>query len=82
MKRPLHKHKRDNEMPPLKLQYEAGYNAFTNSKQWTKRLDNETVIVTSCPYKPDSMQAKEWHRGYNEAYFQNLERLNATEKRG
>ena len=69
--------RRDNEMPPLKIQFGAGYDAFKNTKQWTKKINDENVIVTACPFKPDSMQAKEWHRGYNTAYFENREKVSA-----
>lgn len=74
----MKKPRRDNEQPPLRIQFEGGYNAFTNTKQWTKKVNDETVIVTACPFKPGSMQAKEWHRGYTVAYFENLEKVNAT----
>ena len=72
--------RRDNGMPPLRLQYEAGYSAFNNTKQWTKQIDGATVLVTTYPYKLDTMQAKEWQRGYNTAYFENLEKLNVVRR--
>ena len=56
------------------MQYQAGYDAFKTNKQWTKRLPNgKTIIITSNPYPEETMQAKEWARGYNKAYFINLE---------
>jgi len=32
------------------------------------------------PYPTDSYKYKEWERGYNNAYFQNLEKVIAKEK--
>jgi|TARA_R110001632_G_scaffold180481_1_gene300595 hypothetical protein len=60
-------------IPPLKLQFERGYKAFKEKKQWLKKLYNgKTIIVTSNPYPHYTMQAKEWERGYNKAYFENM----------
>tara|TARA_R100001244_G_scaffold60970_1_gene51274 strand:+ start:355 stop:594 length:240 start_codon:yes stop_codon:yes gene_type:complete len=62
--------------PPLKLQYKAGYEAFNNPKQWTRRaIKGAIVIITSNPYPKETMQSKEWERGYNSAYFNNLKAL-------
>jgi len=81
MKKTFRYHKYKNE-PPLILQYQKGYEAFFNSKQWTRKVDDATVIVTACPFKEHTMQAREWQRGYNKAYFDNLEKLHdATGRR-
>ena len=59
--------------PPLKIQYKAGYEAFNNPKQWTRRVPTgATVIITSNPYPKETMQGKEWERGYSRAYFDKL----------
>ena len=34
------------------------------------------------PYDPDTYNYREWERGYNSAYFYNLEKLNVNRKRG
>jgi len=34
----------------------------------------EQVTLAECPYKPHTYAAKEWQRGFNAAYFNNLER--------
>ena len=47
--------------PPLKIQCERGYNAFR-----VGRIAN--------PYKIDTYFYKEWERGFNKAYFENLQR--------
>ena len=46
---------------PLSIQFDKGKFAF--KKGW---LGN--------PYKPDTIQGKEWQRGFNAAYFENLGR--------
>jgi hypothetical protein len=53
---------KQERQPPLRIQFESGYYAF--SKGW---LDNR--------YHPDSMAGKEWLRGFNQAYFDNLVRM-------
>ena len=63
-------------IPPLKLQFQRGREAFREKKQWVKKLvTGETVIVTANPYPHYTMQAKEWQRGYNKAYFENINEL-------
>jgi hypothetical protein len=47
---------------PLKIQYGQGYYAFTRG--W---LSNQ--------YDADSTAGKEWQRGFDAAYFDNLEKL-------
>ena len=45
---------------PLRIQFEQGYKAFING--W---LSNQ--------YNPSSMMGKEWQRGFDIAYFDNLD---------
>lgn len=47
---------------PLKIQFQQGAKAFKQGDM-------------KCPYRLDSMQAREWQRGFNSAYFLNLDRL-------
>ena len=49
--------------PPLRIQMEKGYRAFH-----TGRIIN--------PYKIGSSFYKEWDRGFNKAYFENLDKIN------
>lgn len=77
MKKTFRYNRYKNE-PPLRLQYQKGYEAFYNSKQWTRRVNDATVIITACPFKEHTPQAREWQRGYNTAYFDNLEKLHDT----
>jgi|TARA_R110001599_G_scaffold100044_1_gene256302 hypothetical protein len=60
-------------MPPLKIQYKAGYEAFKSRRQWTRKSRRgATIIITANPYPKETMQYKEWERGYSRAYFDKL----------
>jgi hypothetical protein len=48
--------------PPLHIQHDIGYRAFKRGR-----------IIN--PYKKDSSFYKEWERGFNKAYFENLEKI-------
>ena len=54
-----------DRQPPLYIQVERGYKAFHRGK------------VTN-PYPLNSAFYKEWERGFNKAYFENLEKINAA----
>lgn len=54
-----HKQIKKDRTAPLTIQFEKGKFAF--KKGW---LGN--------PYRPDTVQGKEWQRGFNTAYFENL----------
>ena len=51
-----------DRQPPLRIQMEKGYRAFH-----TGRITN--------PYKLTTAFYKEWERGFNKAYFENLDKL-------
>ena len=53
---------------PLKIQFSRGMTDFKRGK-------------VSNPYHPNSMQGREWERGFNLSYFQRLERLKQDEAR-
>jgi hypothetical protein len=44
---------------PLAWQHRMGYDSFKNNKQ-------------ANPFPEDTMQYREWNRGYNKAYYDNL----------
>lgn len=52
--------------PPLSIQFGQGQFAF--KKGW---LVNQ--------YNPETMQGKEWQRGFNKAYFDNLAQIKKKE---
>ena len=51
-----------DRLPPLKIQFEQGYKAFHHG--W---LVNQ--------YDRDSIQGKEWQRGFDRAYFDHLKKV-------
>jgi hypothetical protein len=54
---------------PLKFQYEQGYGDFKRGR-------------INCPYHTDTMQNREWTRGFNTAYYEQLEKVKEYEARG
>jgi hypothetical protein len=53
---------------PLKVQYTMGFDGFRYN-----RLVN--------PFHKDTMQFREWNRGFDKAYFDNLKRVKDNEAR-
>ena len=47
---------------PLRFQHDQGYSAFKRGK-----LNN--------PFHKDTMQCREWQRGFNKGYFEQLKRV-------
>ena len=65
---------------PLRIQFDRGFNAF-KGKQYVKKRGDATIIMTENPYNPNTMQAREWLRGYNSAYAQQLKKVKNVEAR-
>lgn len=65
---------------PLKIQFERGVNAF-KGKQYIRNINTAKVVATVSPYKLNTMQHREWQRGYDFAYYKNLERVKSAEAR-
>ncbi len=57
--------------------YKEGYNAFSRIEVRKKRKH-----VVANPMKPKTTPYREWQRGWNAAYFENLEKLNGLGTRG
>tara|TARA_R110000751_G_scaffold123322_3_gene224152 strand:+ start:262 stop:522 length:261 start_codon:yes stop_codon:yes gene_type:complete len=53
---------------PLRVQYQMGYAAFKNGNNLTS------------PLNKDTMQHREWERGFNKAYFDQLKRVKEYEE--
>tara|TARA_R100001082_G_C4346212_1_gene152418 strand:+ start:818 stop:1072 length:255 start_codon:yes stop_codon:yes gene_type:complete len=53
---------------PLKVQYQMGYANFKKS------------TTLSNPFRADTMQYREWERGFNKAYFDQLKRVKKHER--
>ena len=51
---------------PLKYQYEKGYHDFKHGRVFN-------------PFHKDTMQHREWLRGFNKAYFEQLKRVKEYE---
>ncbi len=70
--KPLKNRKRNPNLSkydaPLKIQFSKGMSDFKRGK------------VTN-PYHFNTMQSREWERGYNLSYFQRLERVKRDEAR-
>ena len=65
---------------PLRIQFERGVNAFRGN-QYIRNRKGKKVIATVSPYNSNTMQHREWQRGYNFAYFKNLEKVKHDEAR-
>ena len=50
--------------------YEQGYSVFARGK-----LSEGTKMLRGNPFHLGSVASKEWERGFNVAYYRNLERL-------
>ena len=66
---------------PLRIQFERGVNAF-KGKQYIQTVKKTKIIATVSPYNPNTMQHREWQRGYNSAYYKNLEKVKREQTRG
>tara|TARA_R110002126_G_scaffold53187_1_gene144062 strand:+ start:278 stop:553 length:276 start_codon:yes stop_codon:yes gene_type:complete len=79
-----HKKKRNPNLSkydaPLRIQFERGFNAF-KGKQYVKTVKGSRVIMTENPYHTNTMQSREWSRGYNSAYAQQLKKVKDVEYR-
>jgi hypothetical protein len=51
---------------PLKFQFEKGYTDFKHGRVFN-------------PFHKDTMQCREWLRGFNKAYFEQLKRVKGNE---
>ena len=51
-----------------------GVNAFKGN-QYIRNVDGHKIIATVSPYNSNTMQHREWQRGYNSAFFKQLEKV-------
>jgi len=51
---------------PLRVQYSMGFDGFKYNRQ-------------ANPFHQDTMQYREWNRGFSKAYFDNLKRVKENE---
>ena len=66
---------------PLRIQFEWGYEAF---KKLTKKKRSKRSVyhIMDSGMDHNTMQHREWLRGWNTAYFENLEKQNGFRTRG
>jgi len=63
---------------PLIVQYEWGYQDFST---WGNTVDNKKIKPkVERKLHPNSMQFREWQRGWNDAYAANLKRVKGNEQ--
>ena len=65
---------------PLRIQFERGVNGFKRN-HYIRNVKGHKIIATVSPYNFNTMQHREWQRGYNFAYFKNLEKVKRDESR-
>tara|TARA_R100000458_G_scaffold59925_1_gene72785 strand:+ start:2943 stop:3191 length:249 start_codon:yes stop_codon:yes gene_type:complete len=66
---------------PLKIQYQWGYDAFKRGGYFYNRHKKPDVFVENRPnIHPNTMQYREWQRGWNDAYLNNLRKVKSREQ--
>tara|TARA_Y100001972_G_scaffold77748_1_gene94510 strand:+ start:2307 stop:2564 length:258 start_codon:yes stop_codon:yes gene_type:complete len=64
----------------IKHMFDRGYASFT-SKPYTRNVRGAKVIIATPPRKANLLEQKEWERGYNTAYFNQLKKVKMNESR-
>jgi hypothetical protein len=64
----------------IKHMFDRGYASFTG-KPFTRTVRGAKVIIATPPKKSNVLEQKEWERGYNAAYFNQLEKVKKDEAR-
>jgi len=59
---------------PLRIQYQWGYDAFKRGGRLVKRGKQMLFEENRPNIDPNTMQYREWQRGWNDAYFEQLEK--------
>ena len=63
---------------PLKIQYQWGFDAFMKGK--TLKSKKGKFYIGDSGIDHNTMQHREWLRGYNDAYYVNLKRVQHNEQ--
>ena len=64
----------------IKHMFDRGDASFTN-KPYTRNVNGAKVIIATPPRKTNLLEQKEWERGYNTAYFNQLKKVKINEAR-
>ena len=69
---------------PLRIQYQWGYDAFKRGGRLVKRGKQIRFEENRPNIDPNTMQYREWQRGWNDAYFEQREKgqYNGAKGRG
>ena len=62
--------------------FTAGYEAFSRVEQFDSKRFGKLYRQVANPMKKDTTPYREWQRGWEAAYFKNLEKLNGLGTRG
>ena len=62
--------------------FNAGYVAFGRVEQFDSKRFGKRYRQVANPMKKNTTPYREWQRGWDAAYFKNLERLNGLGTRG
>jgi|TARA_B100001094_G_scaffold108423_1_gene104365 hypothetical protein len=65
---------------PLRIQYQWGYDAFKRGGKLTKVGTKNIYLEHRSAIDPNTMQAREWQRGWNDAYYEQLEEVQSNEQ--
>ncbi len=66
---------------PLKIQYQWGYEAFKRGGRFVKKGKQQIFEENRPNIDPNTMQAREWQRGWNDAYYEQLDKVQTNEAR-
>ena len=64
----------------IKHMFDRGYASFVN-KPYIRNVGAAKVIIAVPSRKSNDLEKKEWQRGYNAAYFNQLEKVKRDENR-
>jgi hypothetical protein len=59
---------------PLRIQYQWGYEAFKRGGRLVKKGKKQVFEENRPNIDPNTMQYREWQRGWNDAYYEQLEK--------
>lgn len=65
---------------PLRVQYEWGYQDFFTYGEYKNDTNKRIKPKVERKLHPNTMQYREWQRGWNDAFYANLKRVQRNEK--